>query len=55
MEDAEMNKAIEFALNKWQTDQNWFRKELGNVTVPDVIRTCIQYGWNCKRIFDQNN
>lgn len=50
-----LNKAIEFALNEWQTNQHWFREEPGRVTVPDVIRQCVQFGWASKNVFNYQN
>ena len=54
-ESEELNKAIEFALNEWQTNQHWFSEEPGHVTVQDVIKTCVTFGWNSKCQFDHDN
>ena len=54
-EQEALNKAIGFALNEWQTNPHWFREEPGHVTVLDVIRQCVQFGWAMKNTFNYQN
>lgn len=55
-ESKALDQAIEFALNEWQSgNTHWFRENPGHVTVPDVIKACVTFGWNSKRQFDHEN
>ena len=51
-EDEVLNNAIELALKNWESNQHWFREDNGSVTVPDVIKACVTFGWNCKKEYD---
>lgn len=43
----DLNSAKAFALDQWHEGQKgWFRDEPGRVTFEDVIKTCVEFGWN---------
>ena len=43
----DLNSAKAFALEQWRNRQKgWFRDEPGRVTFEDVIKTCVEFGWN---------
>lgn len=47
-----IKKGVDFLINEYNTNKNYFRDEPGEVTIEDVIKTTFEFGWACKRNFD---
>lgn len=47
-----INEGVDFLINEYNTNKYYFRVEPGKVTIEDVIKTCFEFGWASKRIFD---
>ena len=45
-------EGVDFLINEYKTNKRYFRAEPGKVTIEDVIKTCFEFGWASKRIFD---
>ena len=45
-------EGVDFLINEYKTNKCYFRTEPGKVTIEDVIKTCFEFGWASKRIFD---
>lgn len=48
----EMKRCVDFLINEYRTNKRYFREEPGRVTVEDVIKTCFEFGWSSRLIFD---
>lgn len=51
-ENKEMKRCIDFLINEYRTNKRYFREEPGKVTVEDIIKTCFEFGWSSRHIYE---
>jgi hypothetical protein len=52
MELDEIKRCEEFLIEEYKRNKKYFRLEPGKTTVEDVIKTCFEFGWSSRRLFD---
>lgn len=52
----EMNRGVEFLIDKYRTNKRYFRLEPGRCTTEDVIKTVFEFAWGaCRNFTSQKN
>lgn len=54
-ETNEVDRIVKFLQDEYVKNKRYFCSEGSRPTINDVIRTCVEFGWQAKNAYDYNN